>query len=106
MVVSPVAAEHNVDILVSPAGANLPRRQSDAARVLVVHHLRGGDNTVPGLWEVHSVRETVQGGLAGVWMHDPALLSHGISACHFALWDEQCHHDGAHGRGDLASVDW
>ena len=106
MAFHPVATEHNVHLLVSPTGASLPCRQSDAARVLVVHHLRGRDNTVPGLWEVHTIREVVQGRLAGIWMHDPALLSHGARTCHSALWDEQCDHDGAHGRGDLAPVDW
>jgi hypothetical protein len=39
-------------------------------------------------------------------MHDPALLSHGVRTCHSALWDEQCDHDRAHGRGDLAPINW
>jgi hypothetical protein len=97
-------AQH-VNILRSPTSANLPRRQSDAARVLVVHNLRGGDNPLSSLREVHTIRETIQGRLAGSWVHDPAFRPHGIGTHHFALWDQQCYHDGAHGRADLAPLD-
>ena len=106
MAVSLVHADHNVPLLRSAAGANLSCRQSDAARVLVVHNLRSRHNTVPHLWEIHTVREAVQGRLAGICVHDPAFLSHGIRACHFALRDEQCHYDRPHRQRDLAAVDW
>jgi len=66
--------------------------------VLVVYDFRGGDNTLPSLRTVHTDGKAVQGGLAGFRMYDSAVWAHGVGACHSAVRDQQCDHDGVVGR--------
>lgn len=74
--------------------------------MLVVLRFRRGDHIIPGLWEIHSDGDVIQGRLVGVCVHDTAVHTDGLRTCYSALRNQQYDHSRTYRSRNLSPIHW